>query len=385
MKKYFNKIALGLALLAPAISWAQSTNSVNLMITNESIKKISEGIFNIDLIAEIKKVRPAAGIIEIQMIRVDAKAGIGGAQLTLKINNQGNDTMVVDTDPDQYNVEAASTYRRYELRNMDRSVIRSAVLTIQNPVKIKSIEVFIGAAQEPAVFGRYASNAAAAIGGGSGSDNTRPTDEAILAITATYYGTDEASVLAQQQAQAEASAKAEAARLRDTKAMEIRNWISNGILSATYGNEYTIRNKLSEAQNYYNDQRWTGEPILLEGEILNYIAQLQTLLTSKQEEAFRIAEAERLRKDRERRAFEAARPRPNYAAKDQCLKAKKKKAVGSKPKKEFCIGEYLPGAFSYPRTAQIIDIDKRAKNLIIVFDNSNDLVSYPIDSLPNAR
>lgn len=118
---------------------------------------------------------------------------------------------------------------------------------------------------------------------------------------------------------------------------------------------------------------------------MNYIAQLQTLLTSKQEEAFRIAEAERLRKDRERRAFEAARPRPNYAAKDQCLKAKKKKAVGSKPKKEFCIGEYLPGVFSYPRTAQIIDIDKRAKNLIIVFDNSNDLVSYPIDSLPNAR
>ncbi len=389
MKKYFNKIALGLALLSPAMSWSQSTNSINLSITNESFQKLAGGVFNIDLLAEIKKVRPV-GAIEIQMIRVDAKASLGGAQMVLKINNQGNDTVVVETDPDQFNVETASTYRRYELRNMDRSIIRSAVLSIQNIVKVKSIEVVLGAAQEPAVFGRYATDAASAIGASYGSDDTRPTDQALSEITASYYGTDEASVLAQQQAQAQASAKAiaeaEAARIAEE---EIRNTRSNmaAILNRARGEDaYSVRYYLQDALRFYRDQAALSNPVIPLSEISDYYSSLQALLSQKEYEENERARQLALQKEAERRAFEAARPRPNYAAKDQCLKAKKKKAVGPKPKKEFCIGEYLPGVFSASAgQAQIIDIDKRGKNLIILFDNSNDLTSYPIDNLPNAR
>lgn len=391
-KKLWTGIALGMVLWAPTLTWAQASNSVNLSISNESFLKQAEGVFNIDLLAEIRKVSPASTSVEIQMIRVDAKAGLGGAQLVLKINNQGNDTQVVDTDPAQYNVDDASTFKRYELKNMDRTTIRSAVLAIQNVVKIKSIEVVLGTAQDVTIMGRYVQDAAAVIGGGSDNADTRPTTQAQSEILANYYGADDASIQALQQAQQKPAVTTQVqtqvpvttdpvdSYWATQKKAEIRQWIADGLYKAQRDDVSTSREYLSYATSYLSELRLSGTQILLEDEIVAYINQLKSIVTQK-EQAYNVAQAAKVRQTQQQAAVAAARPKVNYNAPVKCLKAAKKKAIGNK--KEFCIGEFLPGLYPQHNAPQIIDIDKRANALIILFDYSNQPMSYPVDSLPN--
>lgn len=332
MTSSFSKLkglAVMLTLVVPALTWAQATNSVMINVTKDMIKAQVDGSKAIDLIAEIRKQRPALSsqAIELQMLRVQAKSNIGGAQLLLKINNDFVASAVVETDPDQFSVDDDRSYGTFELKNIDRSKINSASLQLQieSNIKVKSIEIVLGAVQEPAIFGRYAQDQATVIGGVDDSEerDMRPTDAAVAAIYGTYYGNDEDVILAQQQAQAEAAAKAEQERIQ--------------------------QETLQRQQQYYAE-------------------------LARQEEEARLARLEQAR-------LEALRPKPNYSNPVQCVKAKKKKTNG---KKEVCIGEVIYGVWA-AHSPMVIDVNAKDKTIYLLFTTSNQPLVMKVDDLPNGR
>ena len=83
-------LAVGLAILSPALSWGQASNSVMIPLSSQVLRKQIDGSQQLDLLTELKKARPAlaSSVIEIQMVRLEAKTNIGGAQVFLKFNNE---------------------------------------------------------------------------------------------------------------------------------------------------------------------------------------------------------------------------------------------------------------------------------------------------------
>lgn len=187
-------LTFGVGLLFPALSFAQATSSVMIPFNNKSVQVINADLAQIDLIKEIGLMKPAlkARPIEIQMLRVEAKSSLGGAQIFLKINSDFMASAVVETNPDDFLSADLRTFSKFELKNIDRTAISAAAMVMQNfkSLKVNSIEVIMGAVQEPAVFGRYAQQQIETVGGLSENRSVKPTAQAIQEIRAKHYGTN---------------------------------------------------------------------------------------------------------------------------------------------------------------------------------------------------
>jgi len=180
-------------LLAPLLAWSQATSSVSIPVSLMIFQQLSNDTVRVDLLKEAKKMNPAlAQALEIQMVRVSAKAGVGGAQLFLRVGNDYVSSVVVDTDPALLASMDPRSYSRYELKNFNRGAVQQANLVIQSAAnaKIGAIEVVLGAAQEPVVMGRYNTQNAqrdprlAQID----TQNLRPSSGTVDEIYQRYYG-----------------------------------------------------------------------------------------------------------------------------------------------------------------------------------------------------
>src|SRR6185312_312680 len=176
---------------------AQSTNTVVLTLNQKSFEVSVDDQARVNLIKEIQKINPAAmtsGQLEIQMVRVTAKTGVGGAQFFLRVNNDFVDSQSLETNPDQLSAGDASTASRVELKNIERDKITEASLIIQgySNSKIFSVEVVMGAVTEVAILGHYADQQVQMVGG---ADDTsvdqqvvlKPSTQALADINTRYY------------------------------------------------------------------------------------------------------------------------------------------------------------------------------------------------------
>jgi hypothetical protein len=393
------ELALGFALFLPTICLAQATNSIVLQVRPQALQKQIDGSQQLDIIAELRKANPNldAASLEIQMLEVDAKSNIGGAQIFLRINNQFVASSVIETDPDQFFTEDINSYGRFELKNIERAQINSAILQIQNSanVKLKSIQVILGAVQEPAVFGRYAQDQAEVVGGAD-MDNPdrdmRPTAEALAAIYGTYYGTGENVTTVQTEPTVEPVPQVQPEQQQNNsyEARNLRSAMADGFLAAQAGDLATVSSYLSQARSYYRNQKSNafGGQILIEEEVLQYIARLERLYDDKafatrdQENRERLAREQQERQNRQKINQSGGRPQINDSAPVQCVKTKKKKVGG---KKEFCIGDFVSGVWPNYNPPQIIDIDASSKNITLLFDYTNQPLVMSVESIPDAR
>lgn len=164
-------------ILSPICSLAQSTQSVMVPVNTQTVQVAADRVnAQIDLLKEIRKQKPAlnsVNSIDIQMISFEAKSGIGGGVVYLKINQGMTNYVVVETDPDLFSSSDARSFQRFELKNNDRSRISSAAVFIPQytNLKLNNLVVTLGSAQEPAVFGRYVDDVVRQIGGAPLSDN----------------------------------------------------------------------------------------------------------------------------------------------------------------------------------------------------------------------
>lgn len=403
LKSGFGKAIQALAVLTTAIwtspIYAQSTSVVTIPVNQETLVKYTDGTFRVDLLAELKKIQPATVNFEIQMIRFEAQTNVGGAQGLLRINNEYITGTPIETDPDLYGQSEPAAFQRFELKNNERAVIKSAffVLNTGSQIRVRNLEVTLGPVQEVQIFGRYADSQVSAVGGGSVEvGDARPASTTLESIFANYYGFDEATqaTLAQAQAEKEAASAAELAaqqaasmeRLRQEEAL--REQLRYGIRLAQNGDLNSAQQTLSQGEGYLRQQSQNemgGLGFLLKDEVIEYVAQLRQIVNQKeqavrvqqqqiaqQQEALRRAEQQRIQ----------SRPQPNFSAKVKCVKAKKAK-VGNK--KEFCIGEYVAGVWPDHNPPQIIDIDQRTKNLIVLFDYTNQPLNVSVESFPDHR
>jgi hypothetical protein len=177
---------------------AQSTSSMTLALTQKSFEvSTADDMAKINLIKEIQKINPAAvssGQLEIQMLRVTAKTGVGGAQFFLHINGDYVDSQSLETDPDQLASADLSSAGRVELKNIERDQIKEASLVIQgySNARIFSVQVILGPVTEVAILGHYADEQVQEIGGASATDDTqdvilKPSAETLNDIQDRYY------------------------------------------------------------------------------------------------------------------------------------------------------------------------------------------------------
>ena len=187
-------------MVAPSLVWAQATSSVFIPITNQIFEKLAgDDMARINLIREVQKANPslrAVSNLEIQMLRLEVKSGVGGAQVFLRINNEMMDSRVVETDPDKLESAEPNSFEKMELKNIDRSPMTEASFVIQafSNIRIRSLEVILGAVQEPVVFGHYADAQISQIGGAvtvseteGSSESVRPNADTVNAIFSRYY------------------------------------------------------------------------------------------------------------------------------------------------------------------------------------------------------
>lgn len=224
------------SLIVPSMAVAQSTTSVMIPITNQMVERTNNpDVLRINLINEARKANPALKAIpnlEVQMVRIEAKSGIGGSQVFLRVNNEIMDSQVIDTDPDQVNSGDPATFQRVELKNIDRSVINEASFLIQSwtNFRLRSLELILGQVQEPVIFGRYADEQANIIGGANSGVGTqadanpevvRPADEALSTIYTKYYLGNQAVLDAQAAAQAAAQNAAQVAAANPAPVVQV--------------------------------------------------------------------------------------------------------------------------------------------------------------------
>ncbi len=164
-------------ILSPIISLAQSTQSVMVPVNTQTVQVTADRVnAQIDLLKEIRKQKPAlnsVSSIDIQMISFEAKSGIGGGVVYLKINQGMTNYVVVETDPDLFSSSDARSFQRFELKNNDRARISSAAVFMPQytNLRLNNLVVTLGSAQEPAVFGRYVDDVVRQIGGAPLSDS----------------------------------------------------------------------------------------------------------------------------------------------------------------------------------------------------------------------
>ncbi len=173
------------ALILPLVAYAQATKSVTLSPVRTNFQQMPGRLVGMDLIKKIKEINPSMAMsLEIQLVKVEAKSGIGGSQVLLRINRQMVDSVVVETDPGK-----DSDIARVELRNITRGDLSDAFLVIQNynNIRISNIEVILGPVAEVTVMGRYADDQANRIGGVNDDQDTKPSADTIAAIRARYY------------------------------------------------------------------------------------------------------------------------------------------------------------------------------------------------------
>jgi hypothetical protein len=181
-------------LLSPMMALSQATSSLLIPVTNQTVQMLAGNNAQIDLLKEARKLKPALNSvsnIEIQMLRLEAKSNVGGAQVFLKINNGFVASAVVETNPDQFLSSDPRSFERFELKNIDRTRISTASLQIQNikSLRMKSLEIIFGSVQEATVFGNYATQQINQVGGALLNDNrdVRPSRSAVSTIMANYY------------------------------------------------------------------------------------------------------------------------------------------------------------------------------------------------------
>lgn len=180
---------------------AQSTTTIQIPLHQNSFERMAgEDAARLNLINEAKRLNPALKSIpnlEIQMLRLEAKSAVGDVGVGLRINNQIVDTESVETDPDNFNT--AYDFQRVELKNIDRSLVTEASLVIRrfSNARLQAVELILGQVQEPVVFGRYADDQIAQIGGAANTSETegdidavRPADAVVSAIYDRYYHQD---------------------------------------------------------------------------------------------------------------------------------------------------------------------------------------------------
>jgi hypothetical protein len=175
-------LALG---ILPLLAHAQATRSVQLSPVRTNFQMMNGNLVGMDLIKKIREVDANLAVaLEIQMVKVEARSGVGGSQLLLRINNQMVDSVVVETNPDQEN-----DIQRSELRNITRSDLNDAMLVVQNynNIKISRIEVILGPVAEVTVMGRYANDQANRIGGVNDNQDVKPDDSTVATILQKYY------------------------------------------------------------------------------------------------------------------------------------------------------------------------------------------------------
>jgi hypothetical protein len=176
---------------------AQATNTLTLALTQKSFEvSTSDDTARVDLLKEIKKINPAAvtsGQLELQMLRVKAKTGIGGAQFFLRINNDFVDSQSLETDPDQFATPDLASAGRVELKNIERDQIKEASLIIQaySNSKVLAVEVVLGPVTEVAILGHYADEQVQMIGSTETEEAQgvvlKPTADALANIQTKYY------------------------------------------------------------------------------------------------------------------------------------------------------------------------------------------------------
>jgi hypothetical protein len=232
--------------------------------------------------------------------------------------------------------------------------------------------------------------------GGADMDNPdrdmRPTAEALAAIYGTYYGTGENVTTVQTEPTVEPVPQVQPEQQQDNsyEARNLRSAMADGFLAAQAGDLATVSSYLSQARNYYRSQKSNafGGQILIEEEVLQYIARLERLYDDKafatrdQENRERLAREQQERQNRQKINQTGGRPQIKDSAPVQCLKTKKKKVGG---KKEFCIGDFVSGVWPNYNPPQIIDIDASSKNITLLFDYTNQPLVMSVESIPDAR
>lgn len=187
---------LAFGLLAPTLVFAQSTSTLDIAIDRQSIQILDDGDGRINLLAEALKQYPTlktSGPLEISTVRLDGRSGVGGAQVFLRINNNVVDGVVIETNSDLQD-KTDTEYKKFELKNIDRSPLTEASLHLQSGanMRIKNIQIVLGSPQEPAIFGHYADQQVSQIGGGvadsSDEPTQAPTPEQVAAVMERYYG-----------------------------------------------------------------------------------------------------------------------------------------------------------------------------------------------------
>lgn len=177
---------------------AQSTSTLTLALTQKSFEvSTADDTARVDLLKEIKKINAAAvtsGQLEIQMLRVKAKTGVGGAQFFLRINNEFVDSQSLETDPDQLTTADLTSAGRVELKNIERDSIKEASLIIQSysNSKVISVDVVLGPVTEVAILGHYADEQVQLVSGASATEESqdvvlKPTADALANIQSKYY------------------------------------------------------------------------------------------------------------------------------------------------------------------------------------------------------
>lgn len=132
-------------LLFPSLLWAQT---VPVMAPNA----FNEKDVTLDLTQAVRRAGPSfAGL------RFKAKSGFGGVVVSLMVNNEVVSGVTIETDPAMLSYADPTTYMNYEIKNIEPVTVNSAALLIKNATQLKmqSLEVILGAPQEPVVIGQY--------------------------------------------------------------------------------------------------------------------------------------------------------------------------------------------------------------------------------------
>ena len=109
-------------LLLPVCAWSQATSSLLIPLNNQTIQRVDNYNSKIDLLKEARLLKPAlknVSNIEIQMVRVEAKSGVGGAQIFLKVNNDLVAAAAVETNPDLFSSTDVRSFEKFELKSIN--------------------------------------------------------------------------------------------------------------------------------------------------------------------------------------------------------------------------------------------------------------------------
>lgn len=168
------------AALAEEKTLALQLNDQNVRVTQEQGRTQMQ----IDLISELRKQHGAsvpAGDLDLKKVVLDAKSRIGGGQIMLRVQ-RGNqvaryvDLTRVETDPELF--ETAEAFQKVQLVNFEASVT-TAELVILNPLRLRNLQIVLGASEEIRVAGTYGGfNASKALG------LTAPTKSSVAAVVA---------------------------------------------------------------------------------------------------------------------------------------------------------------------------------------------------------